>query len=429
MIMRRILSIWTLMSILFVVGCESHSDETKETPPVNNDVPHMEMNSNFSACYLQPEQTKVTISFAMDTDWEIRFSTVDYEEVDWVTASPSSGEAGTHTVEITLPENKALENKLVRVEVYEKNENSRFSDYEFDTLLNYYQGLKFTASILQFAYYDIAYGDPIRVKVTPGAPLREQIDAYIKKENKTYDDVRYIKLLGYLFEDDYAFIRENLTKLKVLDMFESEVAHIPASAFMRHTSLHYIVLPYKLKSIADYAFCQSGLKNINLYMPPLLESVGSNAFADTSISGSVMFFGFESKIHLSSGAFSGTYIKSAIFSNGITSITGDIVSPFDSLTAMMLPPTLNYINSAYLSNSTVIYCYAVNPPTLSDVYAAIGVNVQFLLVPIASGLLGYNHYQMNEDGLGWSVFYVRYDPELPPEIQDAKGRNRLFPVL
>ena len=44
-------------------------------------------------------------------------------------------------------------------------------------------------------------------------------------------------------------------------------------------------------------------------------------------------------------------------------------------------------------------------------------------------MLYYNHYQMNEDGLGWSVFYVRYDPELPPEIQDAKGPNRLFPVL
>ena len=196
MIMRKILSIWTLLSILLVVGCESHSDESVKTPSINNEVPHLEVDSNFKACYLQPEQTKVSISFTMDADWEIRFSTVDYQKVDWVTASPSSGEAGTHTVEITLPENRTLDNKLVRVEIYEKIENSRFFDFEFDTLLNHYQGLKLTASILQFAYYDTTYGDPIRIKVKPGASLSEQIDAYIKERNKTYDDVIYIKLLG-----------------------------------------------------------------------------------------------------------------------------------------------------------------------------------------------------------------------------------------
>ena len=427
--MRKILSIWTLLSILLVVGCESHSDESDEAPSINNEVPHLEVDSNFKACYLQPEQTKVSISFTMDADWEIRFSTVDYQKVDWVTASPSSGEAGTHTVEITLPENRTLDNKLVRVEIYEKIENSRFFDFEFDTLLNHYQGLKLTASILQFAYYDTTYGDPIRIKVKPGASLSEQIDAYLKNGNKTYDDVIYIKLLGHLVEEDYEFIREKLTRLKVLDMFESDVIHIPASAFMRHTSLHYIVLPYQLKSIADYAFCQSGLKNINLYMPPLLESVGWNAFADTQIAGSVMFFGFESKMHLSGGAFSNTFITSAIFCNGIHSITGDIASPFDKLNAMVLPPTLDYITSSYISNSSVIFCYAEYPPTLSDVYAPVGKDVGFLLVPKASGLIPYNRYQMNESGYGWGAFYVSYDPELPPEVQEAKGENRLFPML
>lgn len=368
--MKTYLSLLAVVAMLFIVGCEESNQEPNQkptpTPPEEEvEIPEVVLDDDLKFCYLQADATKAIFSFTVDTPWEIKFKTYEGEYVDYVEASPSSGDAGSHTIEVTMPANRDTENRLVCLEVHKKVEGSRS---ELDDVLNGYHNITLTASILQFGYYELVYGDAIKFKVSANKRLQTLVDEYILEKGITYNDLKYIKLRGSLIEDDYLFIRENLTRLKVVDMFSADIYEIPDNAFLYHSSLHYVILPLQLRRIGNYAFCQTGLKSINTFIPPFLEYVGWNAFADTTIAGTLVFPGSASKIELSGGAFYSEFIKVVIFSDGISTVNGDIVSPFVKLSALYLPSTLEYVACGLIDEINVIYCYPPEPPLTGDPY-------------------------------------------------------------
>lgn len=356
-----------ITAVAFAVSCSSTEEEPiVPTPPADEvEIPEVVLDGDLKFCHLQADATKAIFSFTADTAWEIKFKTYEGEYVDYVTATPSSGDAGSHTIEVNMPANRDTENRLICLEVHKKVEDSRS---ELDDVLNGYHNITLTASILQFGYYELTYGDAIKFKVSANKRLQTLVDEYILEKGITYNDLKYIKLSGSLIEEDYLFIRENLTNLKVVDMFSSNIREIPDNAFERLSSLHYVILPFYLKRIGSYAFFQTGLKSINTFIPPFLDYVGWNAFADTTIAGTLVFPGSASRIDLSGGAFYSEFIKIVIFSDGISTVNGDIVSPFVKLSALYLPSTLGYVACGIIDEINVIYCYPNDPPLTGDPY-------------------------------------------------------------
>lgn len=404
--MKQFLSIWAIAAMMLAVGCSSTEEEPAvPTPPVNEaEFPEVVLDDDLKFCYLQADATKATFSFTIDTAWEIKFKTYEDEYVDYVTATPSSGNAGSHTIEVTLPANRDTENRLICLEVHKTNDASRS---DIDDVLNGYHNITFTASILQFGYYELVYGDAVQFKVSSEKRLQTLVDEYILEKGITYNDLKYIKLRGSLIEDDYFFIRENLTRLKVLDMFSANIYEIPDNAFLYHSSLHYVILPLQLKRIGNYAFCQTGLKSINTFIPPFLEFVGWNAFADTSIAGTLVFPGSASKIDLSGGAFYSECINVVIFSDGISTVNGDIVSPFVKLSALYLPSSLQYVACGLIDDINVIYCYPIFPPKTGDPYGVRPGDPEKNMLLIPSGSLK-EYADLDEDintSSDWKDFY------------------------
>lgn len=403
--MRNLLLSIVTLAMLFVCSCEKGEDPTPTTP---SEIPTIELKSNLQFCYLESGATTAKLTFKVDEKWEIRFTTYEGEKVDWIKANPVSGSAGVQNVEITIEPNREVDSRLVRADILLKGNEVVRS--EIDDILNTYQAVTLSASILQFGYYNLKYGDPVKFKVTSTTRLQALVDEYIEKKGKKYSDLIYLDLDGPLNEVDFEFMHENLNRLKVLDMFHADITEIPNSAFYGHSSLHYVLLPLSLKRIGSYAFCQTELKNCNLFIPPLLEYVGSNAFADTYIGGSIVFPGTRSTIELSAGAFYSEYIATAVFSDGISVMKGDIVSPFYRLSAMRLPASLQSISCGYIGDIDIIYCYPTIPPTTSDRYGLREGTIKALFIPHTTNSLKDNLYvhKDEEDGTKdshWLGFY------------------------
>lgn len=397
----------TLCLLMVGSGCETGNGETSSP----SDESAIQLQNELHYCYLEADATKSALQFEIDHDWAIRFVTYDGQEVNWIKASPSSGQAGRHLVELTLEPNYEIDSRLVRAEVVRTDLDA--TRMEEEDMVATYRAITFAASFLQFGYYKLEYGDPIELHPTKQTRLQTLVDEYIAKHEKRYSDIIYLELSGTLNEEDFKFISENLTRLKIVDMFRTDITEIPHHAFFRLYSLHYVVLPQHLKSIGDYAFCQSELKNINLFIPPTLQYVGYNAFADTLIAGTLIFPGTQSHIHLSAGAFHNEYLSSAVFCEGISSLSGDIASPFsDILGTLYLPSTLGSVDCGFITNVAWIYCYPVEPPA-TDIYG-IGIgDIKGLFVPNTTVLTRDNKYAEK-----WPGFYS--------EIEDE---NKLFDCL
>ena len=99
--------------------------------------------------------------------------------------------------------------------------------------------------------------------------------------------VKQLSVIGTVSDDDFAFIRENMTSIEVLDLSRATIAELPlrAMAFYSsmglsdNTSLTTVILPETLIEIGQSAFAMcTALKEMNI--PTSMRSIGSWAFEE-----------------------------------------------------------------------------------------------------------------------------------------------------
>ena len=388
--------------LLCAVSC---SDNVEGGDPQNAPAePNVSVDSKVMVCELDADSTKAHFSFNADRDWEIVCLNQDGSVANWIHPSSSHGRAGQHSIDLKIETNNGVDNRFVTIEVLEsQGEVSRADDME--SLVAKVHATLFTFSLVQYGYYELKYGDAIEFTVNSDVRLQTLVNNYIVEHNCNYSDMEYLELFGPINADDFQFMREYLTNLTVLDLTAADIAEIPAAACANMKSLHYVKLPFKLKKIHQDAFCATGLKNINMVMPPLVNFVGSNAFADTNIAGAIIFLGTTSQVSLDMGAFygNGESITSAIFCEGITRIGISISGAFgDSAAIVMLPSTLAYVGCGITQGVSLIYCYATTPPKVDDNFGLSG-RLRGMFVPRLDIYANLGAYE--DGGCPWSYYY------------------------
>lgn len=400
-----------------LIACQVDTSPIIEPEPNPDEQPFVEFTeavSHGNICEVEPDTKGLSFEFEVDVDWALRFVNYENETVEWITADKTSGKAGKHRVTLQFDANTSPDNRLARVEVCDiaSTEATRNSDDDVVNMVNSFQGVCYVVSILQAAYYSIEYPRGLQITVTPEHfSLKKIIDMHIAENNLTYDDIEYLDIRGDLgssvnIDSNYHFINTYLLNLKVLNLRYANMTEIPSFAFYRNRSIHYISLPKELRVIEQSAFEQSELRNVNLYIPPKVNYVGTNAFYNTRISGSIVLSNYDGYIYLGNDALSTPYIFTVVFCEGITTIDGG--EPFNEfLTALVLPSSLNSIFYTMLHNVSIICCHPPIPPQITG--SANGIllrpnKVGVVLVPFGAYPLYY------VDAL-WSVFSV--SPGLP----------------
>ncbi len=152
-------------------------------------------------------------------------------------------------------------------------------------------------------------------------------------------DVRKLKVIGSMNDDDWAKIAMMSETLYTLDLSETDVTAIADECFYRSSSystgwqfLHTVKLPEGLKSIGEYAFYGSYITDINF--PSTLESIGDYAF-------------------------NGSCINKAILPENCLTLGNDIFYRCHFLKESKLPSALTTI-----PNSMYQYCYHMSMESL-----------------------------------------------------------------
>lgn len=382
------------------VGGEDGGNDTPSTNTPAPVEPNVTLKEGVNISELDATSNKAHITFDADRAWKIECLTADGEAVNWIRPNKQSGNAGKHTIDFDINTNNSLDSRMVQIVVRDKNYTSTRGDKEdMEALLAGQQATLFAFSLIQYGHYELKYGDPIELTVTDDVRLKTLVNDYIAEHNLDYSDMEYLELFGPLVADDFKFMREKLTNLTVLDLTAADVYEIPRTACLQMKSLHYIKLPFKLERIGENAFYGSGLKNINMIMPPMVRFVGGGAFQDTNISGSIIFLGTVPEISLGMYAFygNGSSITSAIFGEGISKIDLAVGTPFSNnfTGTIYLPHTLTYVGSAITNGKPLIYCYAPSAPKVDDEYGINYSGILGLLIP-AGSFFAYTGATWNE---------------------------------
>ena len=139
---------------------------------------------------------------------------------------------------------------------------------------------------------------------TPGT-----LDQCIIAAGKDINTIQNLKITGNINSRDFAIMKYKLAKLRALNLrdvkivrgesgslegissstyYENEEDEIPANALQEKKTLTNLVLPNKLKSIGDEAFCDCHYITGSLILPEGLESIGKASFRSCrSLTGSL----------------------------------------------------------------------------------------------------------------------------------------------
>ncbi len=157
-------------------------------------------------------------------------------------------------------------------------------------------------------------------------------------------DVRKLKIIGSMNDDDWAKIAMMSETLYALDLSETDVTAIADNCFMRDDTkwqfLHVVKLPEGLKSIGEFAFHRSYITDIEF--PSTLESIGYNAF-------------------------NGSCIGKAILPENCLTLGKGIFWRCHFMTESKLPSTLTTI-----PDNTYAYCYHMSMENLPSALKVIG---------------------------------------------------------
>lgn len=325
------------------------------------------------------------LTFNAEQPWMVH-ATCNNEETSDIQFSAISGEPGNHTIQLTLPENTSLEAKDYKIDIVYKTEKNRSAIG--NAIMNGIYYAFTTFAIAQVGYYDVLRLEHIHLG--EGGTLNEVLcTEYNCTTEQLAELATELYIEGPMSGEDFKFIKEKLTAIRVLNMLNADIAEIPDFAFKDCKSLKYIVLPNKLQRIGEQAFFRSGLKNASLAMPPLLSGIGPSAFEDTNISGSIYFTGLSSTVNIGGYTFAGTHINMLFFGEGVRVINenkyGVALSLGETNIAYIyLPSTLRQINNYFFnvgdksSNIARVDCRAYTPPTTYGHFAIDKVNCLFI---------------------------------------------------
>lgn len=389
-------------AIMLMAGCSNEipSTETPNDPTNTPDEPTteeltIEITDRQQVCNIESTTTKATIEFEVEAEWELVFRSYVDDNTDWISASQTSGAPGKHSVEIYMDENSEEQTRWVDIEIRDVNKHttraSVYPDPDISEMINALTGACYVVSIVQLGYYNTNYGFGLSVNLT-NHYLEDLVNEYIAEKSITYEDITYLQVHGlpdtYF---DYRFINEKLTKLRFLDLGESDITKIPVGAFRDNHSIHYIVLPRHLREIGDYAFFNSELRNVNLYIPATVEYIGFNAFAGSQISGQIAISNNSGYIEIYNSAFDTGYVVMLQFCEGMTHIQGS--GPCGaSLPLLVLPSTSSYVGQAIYEGVGLVCCYADFPPDTDSILLSDN-DIGMMLVP----QIGLFTYILNED--------------------------------
>ena len=136
-------------------------------------------------------------------------------------------------------------------------------------------------------------------------------------------DIHEIKISGYLNDEDFLIIREDMSSLEYLDISDVNITTLPAKALYKSTSIKTLLLPKTLLEIRENVFAYSHIQEVvipqgvsrigdsafyncdylsSISFPSSVEVIEPNAFADCSSLYNIKFEP-ESKIHTIDGEF------------------------------------------------------------------------------------------------------------------------------
>lgn len=129
---------------------------------------------------------------------------------------------------------------------------------------------------------DVDFRDGImREYIVVNVPERGSLAACIQNLSLDVDGIENLKIVGELDENDFSYIKDKITYLKSLNLYDSEVyykgtkAVIPNEALIGKKILSHVIFPKNLKIIGDGAFRGCGLMG-DLIIPEGVTHIGTN---------------------------------------------------------------------------------------------------------------------------------------------------------
>ena len=164
-------------------------------------------------------------------------------------------------------------------------------------------------------------------------------------------DVKRLKIIGAMNDDDWRIIDMMSNNLYVLDMGEAVFTELKEEQFYHKNQgkwklLHKVVLPEGLLTIGKSAFSDGNVVDVNI--PSTITSVGTGAFAYTSITSVELPDGC---LEIGQSAFSGCRnLRSVKWSDEIKTIRYHTFFECHKLSELVLPSKLEEIEECGLGN-------------------------------------------------------------------------------
>ena len=155
------------------------------------------------------------------------------------------------------------------------------------------------------------------LKISSLVSMSERCERYLELANEYPDETHYQQQILNMerqgvIVDGVCQVRKKITKA----VFPNTVTEIGSSAFMSNEELTDLVLPPSIEKLDNQSFHNCGIKKIELEKLPNLNYIGTYAFADNEITGTVIIP--SSVTYLNYSAFSHNDITHAIVEANIS---------------------------------------------------------------------------------------------------------------
>lgn len=196
----------------------------------------------------------------------------------------------------------------------------------------------------------------------------------IASAGKDLAQVQNLKLTGQITAKDFSTMRENMPKLRALNLKEvvikggegCEDDEIPSDAFSNKKNLTSIVLPEKLKTIGTSAFYRSGLLG-SLVIPEGVERVLTQAFREcTGLSGNLYLP--SSLLEIGDQAFLYCHLSGTLTLPNELKVIGDNAFMSCNFTGdLRLPESLSKVGESAFSSLSYLSGSLTIPQSLTEI--------------------------------------------------------------
>lgn len=206
---------------------------------------------------------------------------------------PQTVDAGKSLISITI-DGKAYSHKLTEAMKYQGGKMHNFTITVNKSAATGDYVLSFSDDgISDWVNDEISHSFSQNQYVIINCPEPGKLKESITAAGYDYKEMQNLKVTGTLNHDDFWFMRDEMPKLKHLNMYDVKVKSgydnnqsierymddvIPANAFYGNKNIRSIVLPTSVKRIGRRAFCEMQLMYSTLELPEGVTSIGERAF-------------------------------------------------------------------------------------------------------------------------------------------------------